>query len=250
VSLISAEALACATHQLVTSLSSIASVGDPRPIAFATSFGAEDMVLLNVIASYRLPISVFTLDTGRLPAETLNLMTRAAQRYARDGIQIDVIRPDENAVSEYVSAHGVNAFYETVALRKSCCQIRKVEPLCRALAGKRAWITGLRREQAASRATIAFEEHDVAHGIAKFNPLLDWTEALVWAYLHTHAVPYNALHDRGYSSIGCEPCTRAIKLGEDIRAGRWWWEQNAGQKECGLHVAEAAPLASNIALKV
>jgi phosphoadenosine phosphosulfate reductase len=207
-----------------------------QPAAFATSFGAEDMVLLDLIAREFPSIEVFTLDTGRLPPETLALVAESALQYR---VEIQIYRPLPAAVEQYVNTSGLNAFYESLELRKACCGIRKVEPLARALAGKRAWLTGLRREQAASRATMAEAEFDATHGIEKFNPLIDWTHADVWEYIHANKVPYNALHDRGYPSIGCEPCTRAVKPNEDPRAGRWWWEQDAAQKECGLHVASA-----------
>ena len=137
----------------------------------------------------------------------------------------------------YVAAYGLNGFYDSVDLRKSCCQIRKVEPLGRALNGKRAWLTGQRRSQSTTRSELAVQEHDAAHGLEKFNPLADWSEADVWHYLRQHQVPYNALHDQGYPSIGCAPCTRAVQPGEDIRAGRWWWE-TPESKECGLHVVD------------
>lgn len=203
------------------------------PAAFATSFGAEDMVLLDLIAREFSGIQVFTLDTGRLPKETLLLMEISLVHY---GKPIDVFKPQPNAVENYVNTLGVNAFYDSIQNRKACCHIRKVEPLGRALADKRAWLTGLRREQAVSRANLAHQETDTTHGLIKFNPLLDWISNDVWAYIRANDVPYNALHDRGYPSIGCEPCTRAVKPGEDPRAGRWWWESDAGKKECGLHV--------------
>ncbi|MFM7461515.1 MAG: phosphoadenylyl-sulfate reductase [Burkholderiales bacterium] len=207
-----------------------------QPVAFASSFGAEDMVLLDIIAREQLPIEVFTLDTGRLPRETRALIAESALQYR---VEIQIYRPLPAAVEQYLKTAGLNAFYESVELRLACCEIRKVEPLARALAGKQAWLTGLRREQAASRATIAEMEFDAKHGMEKFNPLIDWTNAEVWDYIRTHNVPYNALHDRGYPSIGCEPCTRAVQPSEDPRAGRWWWEKDAGQKECGLHVNSA-----------
>lgn len=201
------------------------------PSVFASSFGAEDMVLLDLIARARLPIRVFTLDTGRLPQETHDLIGRSRVRY---GIPIDVYAPQADAVQSFVREHGTNAFYASIALRQQCCGIRKGEPLRRALSGARAWITGLRRAQGVTRQTIAIEEHDATHGLPKFNPLADWSEEDVWTYLREHRVPWNALHDRGYPSIGCAPCTRAIQPGEDLRAGRWWWER-PDQKECGLH---------------
>lgn len=225
------------------------------PAAFATSFGAEDMVLLDLIAREFSGIHVFTLETGRLPKETLALMEVSLVRY---GKPIHVFKPQLNAVENYVNTFGANAFYESIESRKRCCHIRKVEPLGRALANKRAWLTGLRRDQALSRANLTYQENDETHGLIKFNPLLDWTNDDVWAYIRANDVPYNALHDRGYPSIGCEPCTRAVKPDEDPRAGRWWWESEAGKKECGLHVVEnptivgasVIPKYSNISIKV
>lgn len=211
------------------------------PAALAASFGAEDMVLIDMIARLRQPISVFTLDTGRLPSETYALIDRTRDRYR---IAIDVYCPETSATEGYAREHGVNAFYRSVALRERCCAIRKLEPLKRALAGKRAWITGLRREQSTTRHDVEMEELDAVHGLAKFNPLADWSEADVWDYIRQHDVPYNSLHDRGFRSIGCAPCTRAVAPGEDVRAGRWWWEAPAG-KECGLHRRPAAvPIAA------
>jgi phosphoadenosine phosphosulfate reductase len=203
------------------------------PVALASSLSLEDMVLTHVIATAGLPIEVFALDTGRLHAETLELLITVQKRY---GINMPVFAPDPVAVAEYERAFGRDAFYQGVELRKRCCAIRKVEPLARALAGKRAWITGQRREHSAGRALLAERELDRTHGIEKFNPLATWTEAEVWHYVREHGVPYNRLYDQGYRSIGCAPCTRPVLPGEDIRAGRWWWEA-AGAKECGLHVA-------------
>lgn len=200
--------------------------------AFANSLGAEDMVLTDAILQAGLPIAIFMLDTGRLHSETLALLEQVRNRY---GYAIEVIRPDAAEVARYVADHGLNAFYESVELRKRCCHIRKVAPLARALAGRDAWVTGQRRAQSVTRTDLPLREHDAVHGIAKFNPLADWTDAEVWACLRDRAVPYNALHDRGYPSIGCEPCTRAVRPGEDVRAGRWWWESR-DNKECGLHV--------------
>jgi phosphoadenosine phosphosulfate reductase len=201
------------------------------PIALASSFGAEDMVLIDLISKAALRIGVFTLDTGRLPEETHTLIDRVRKVY---GIVVDVYFPATDAVESFVHANGVNAFYESPPLRERCCAIRKTEPLARALAGKQAWITGLRRSQSITRREVALAEFDATHGIAKFNPLADWSRDEVWSYLKTHRVPYNALFDRGYASIGCAPCTRAIEPGEDERAGRWWWEDATG-KECGIH---------------
>jgi len=202
------------------------------PAAFASSFGAEDMVLVDLIAWEGLDIDIFTLDTGRLPRETHELIARVRQHY---GLLIDVVTPRAASIDAYVRKHGLDGFYDGVDERKACCKVRKVEPLKRALRGKKAWITGLRREQAESRAVIEERSYDETHGLWKFNPLADWAEDEVWAYLRDHKVPYNALHDRGYPSIGCEPCTRAVKPGEDSRAGRWWWEREGAAKECGLH---------------
>jgi len=207
---------------------------DFTPAVFASSLAAEDMVLTDLILKAELPIAIFSLETGRLHAETLAMIDRVKETYDYD---IALFRPDPLAVERYVTQNGLNAFYEGVDMRKECCRIRKVEPLGRALAGKRAWITGQRRAQSATRAELAVQEDDLSHAMQKFNPLTDWSEENVWEYLRTHQVPYNALHDRGFPSIGCEPCTRAVQPGEDVRAGRWWWE-NPESKECGLHVVD------------
>lgn len=204
----------------------------PR-VKLATSMAAEDMVLTHAILSRGLSIGIFTLETGRLHAETLGMLDRVKERY---GYQIEAFYPVKDAVDEYVSKHGLNAFYDSIDARKLCCGIRKVEPLNRALAGVDAWVTGQRREQSVTRTALDHAEHDAARGIEKYNPLADWTEADVWAYLDSFDVPVNPLHARGYPSIGCEPCTRAIRAGEDSRAGRWWWESR-DSKECGLHVS-------------
>jgi len=208
-------------------------VGEFPNVALASSLGAEDMVVTDAILSAGLPITIFTLDTGRLHRETLDLLDRVRSHY---GHEIEAFCPDPDAMAHYVKEHGLNAFYESVDLRKRCCHMRKVEPLARALAGRDAWITGLRRTQSVTRTDLPLREHDRVHGIPKFNPLADWSEAEVWACIRDRGVPYNALHDRGYPSIGCEPCTRAIRPGEDVRAGRWWWE-SSNAKECGLHVS-------------
>lgn len=208
--------------------------------ALATSLGAEDMVLTDLIAKHDLTLDVFMLDTGRLHAETLQLAKRVNAHY-EGKLHIEAFEPEPQAVEHYVRVHGRDAFYESVELRKACCAIRKTEPLRRALAGRAAWITGLRRAQSTTRTELAEREFDAAHGIEKFNPLADWTEGDVWHYIDTHAVPYNPLHDQFNPSIGCEPCTRAISPGEDVRAGRWWWE-SPESKECGLHVHNASSL--------
>ena len=202
------------------------------PAVFASSLGAEDQVLTDLILRNQLPISIFSLDTGRLPVETYELMAAVEQHY---NTKLTVYYPKHDAVQDYVAKHGINGFYNSVEERKGCCHARKVEPLQRALAGKKAWITGLRAQQATTRTGLPFQEYDAGNGLEKFNPLSDWTEKEVWAYLRLHGVPYNALHDKNTPSIGCAPCTRAITVGEDVRAGRWWWE-NPESKECGLHI--------------
>lgn len=205
--------------------------------ALASSLSAEDMVITDAIAATSVAIDVFVIDTGRLHAETLDLLQRAETRYGV-GVEIEVVRPSEDAVRNYVQQHGLNAFYEGVELRHRCCDLRKVEPLQRALAGRDAWLTGQRRAHGPERTVLQIEERDEARGIAKFNPLALWSDEDLWRYVHDNDVPVNALHARGYPSIGCEPCTRAIKPGEPMRAGRWWWETQSG-KECGLHVQPA-----------
>ena len=207
---------------------------DFAPAAFSTSLGAEDMVLLDLIVTGDIDIEVFSLDTGRLPVETYELLAQAERRYGR---KLKVFSPRHDLVEAYVNEHGINGFYDSVASRKACCHARKVEPLQRALAGKKGWVTGLRAEQAATRTGLKPLSHDEAFDLVKVNPLHDWSEREVWAYLHANSVPYNKLHDRGYPSIGCAPCTRAVAVGEDVRAGRWWWE-TPETKECGLHVVD------------
>ena len=205
------------------------------PAVLANSLAYEDMVLTDVVARLNLPIEMFTLQTGMLHDETTNMLNVIQQHY---GITVTAYTPDEADVAQYVSEHGKHAFYESVELRKACCNIRKVKPLQRALVGKRAWITGQRAEQSVTRVAIAMHEHDAGNGLEKFNPLRDWTFADVKAYITQFNVPYNPLHNAGYPSIGCEPCTRAIKPDEDLRAGRWWWE-NKDSKECGLHLTHS-----------
>lgn len=209
-----------------------AAVTEFPAITFANSYGAEDMVLTDIIAKAQLGIEIFSLDTGRLPAETYTLMGEVEQHYA---VKPVVFFPKHDSVEHYVRNHGINAFYESIALRKDCCHMRKVEPLQRALSGKQAWVTGMRAEQAATRASLPVREFDAGNKLEKFNPLSDWTEQEVWAYIRLNEVPFNALHEQFYPSIGCAPCTRAVAMGEDIRAGRWWWE-DPNSKECGLHV--------------
>ena len=205
---------------------------DYPPVVFANSFGAEDMVLTDLIGQHFPGINMFTLDTGRLPEETYTLMNEVEDRYH---IHIKMYFPESAAVEKYVAQSGPNGFYDSIDSRKACCHMRKVEPLKRALSGKCAWITGLRRDQAPTRKDIAESEFDIDNNLQKVSPLLNWSLSDVWAYLNEFNVPYNALHDKGYTSIGCAPCTRAIAPGEDVRAGRWWWE-NPETKECGLHL--------------
>lgn len=203
------------------------------PVCFASSMGAEDMVLTDMIAKHRLDIEIFSLDTGRLPQETYNLMQEVTKHY---GIRIKIYFPDSKAVENYVAQYGINGFYDSVEARKTCCYVRKVEPLRRALQGRGAWVTGVRRDQAVTRGSFELSSFDADSGLQKFNPLLEWSNKDVWDYIRGNDVPYNKLHDQFYASIGCAPCTRPISAGEDIRAGRWWWE-NPGGKECGLHVS-------------
>jgi phosphoadenosine phosphosulfate reductase len=205
---------------------------DHFPAALASSLSAEDMLLTDVIARLHLPVEVFVLDTGRLHAETLSLLQETRKRF---GIDVRVYQPDAQAVHQYVRLHGRDAFYQSVELRQSCCAIRKVEPLKGALRGKRAWITGQRREHSSGRAQLAEREFDAVHRLEKFNPLAHWSEAEIWDYVRSRGVPYNGLYDQGYRSIGCAPCTRPVLPQEDARAGRWWWE-HAGHTECGLHM--------------
>lgn len=206
---------------------------DHAPSALASSLSAEDMVLTDLILRLGMDIEIFTLDTGRMHADTLNLAGAIRERY---GYALRVLQPDAAAVAAYVTSFGPDAFYASAELRRRCCAIRKVAPLGLALKGKRSWITGQRRAQSATRSALSVQESDAARGLTKFNPLADWSEDEVWAYIGTHRVPYNRLYDQGYRSIGCAPCTRPTVAGEDLRAGRWWWE-SADQSECGLHVA-------------
>jgi len=203
-------------------------------IALASSFGAEDVVLIDLLSKLAPAMPVFTLDTGRLPEETYEVMQRIRDRY---GITIESYFPDREAVERLEREKGFYSFRESMENRKECCGIRKVEPLRRALKGLRAWMTGLRRDQAVTRTDTDPVEWDEAYGLVKVNPLVEWSHQQVWEYIRAHDVPYNSLHDRGYPSIGCAPCTRAIQPGEDIRAGRWWWELPE-HKECGLHPAK------------
>jgi len=202
-----------------------------QEIKMASSFGAEDVVVIDMIAKVAPAIRVFTLDTGRLHDETYEVMQRVRERYE---MKIEVAFPEREAVQQLVREKGFYSFRESVENRRECCQVRKVEPLRRALTGMKAWMTGLRRDQAVTRTDTQAVEWDEGNGIVKVNPLVDWTNEQVWEYVRANGVPYNRLHDQGFPSIGCAPCTRAIEPGEDIRAGRWWWELPEN-KECGLH---------------
>lgn len=202
----------------------------PGKVVFSTSLGQEDQVITQLIASQNLPIQIFSLDTGRLFPETLELLARTESKYKT---RIKVYYPERESVESLVTDIGINGFYESVENRKSCCYVRKVEPLKRALAGNEVWVTGLRAEQSANRTSMKRIEWDEANQILKYNPLLDWSFDQMIAYIEEYKIPYNPLHDKGYISIGCAPCTRAIVPGEDPRAGRWWWENS--KKECGLH---------------
>jgi len=206
---------ACATH------------GDG--LVQSSSLGVEDMVITDLIARAGLNVHISTLDTGKLHPETLGLLPQIKDRY---GFDVEVFSPVAEAVIQFVTREGEDAMYKSIELRKACCGVRKMEPLGRMLAGRTAWITGLRREQSGARGDVAFDEDD-GNGRRKISPIADWTWAEVWAYVETYAVPYNPLHDQFMPSIGCAPCTRAIAVGEDFRAGRWWWEDSS--KECGLH---------------
>ncbi|MFQ6065806.1 MAG: phosphoadenylyl-sulfate reductase [bacterium] len=202
-------------------------------IALASSFGAEDVALIDMMVKIDSNPRIFTLDTGRLPQPTYEVIEKIRQKY---GVKIETYFPDTRRVEEMVNSHGPNLFYKSVELRKLCCRIRKIQPLNRALSGLSGWISGLRKDQGVTRKRIKKLEIDLAHNsILKVNPLADWTLDQVWEYIKDNDVPYNSLHDQNYPSIGCAPCTRAITTNENIRAGRWWWE-TPEQKECGLHL--------------
>lgn len=199
----------------------------------ANSLGVEDMVITHIAQQLQLNLPVFVLDTGRLHTETLALLERLQ---AQEGVDVTVYHPQAEAVRDYIRQHGQDALYDSIALRKQCCDLRKMEPLARALAGQKGWVTGLRREQSSARAAVPLV--DTSEPRTKFNPLANWTQGDVWHYVAEHGVDTNPLHDQFYPSIGCAPCTRPVTLGEDFRAGRWWWEdENA--KECGLHVQKS-----------
>ncbi len=200
-------------------------------VGFASSLGAEDQVLTDMICKINKNVNIFTLDTGRLFPETYNLIEKTSNHY---GIKINVFFPDYKKVEEMVQEKGINLFYHSVENRERCCYLRKKEPLNRAFKGLEAWICGLRRDQSITRFNNQLVEWDEQHELFKINPIINWTEDQVWDYIKENNVPFNELHEQGFSSIGCQPCTRAILPGEDVRAGRWWWEQPE-KRECGLH---------------
>ena len=214
----------------------------PGEVVFSTSFGLEDQAITHFIASNKLPVKVFTLDTGRIFAETYSTWNRTVEKY---NLTISAYYPDALALQDFITEKGPDSFFESVENRKQCCHIRKVEPLQRALKGNKVWITGIRAEQSNNRHDMPMIEWDEVNQIMKFHPLLNWTWGQVKQYVSRNDVPYNPLHDKGFVSIGCAPCTRAIKPGEDFRAGRWWWEDNS-KKECGLHIHEQAETESQV----
>lgn len=230
-----ADGLAAKTAELDARLRAIAQRFPDAVLA--SSLAAEDMLITDRIAELKLPLGVFTLDTGKLNPETAELIGETGRHYPH--IRLHVWQPQPEAAAGFDREHGSSGIYESVDVRKQCCFIRKVEPLNRALAGAQAWLTGQRRSQSQTRTALPLEETDQARGIAKFNPIFDWEEEDVWAYFAAHQLPLNALYRQGYPSIGCEPCTRPVKKGEDIRAGRWWWESR-DSKECGLHSQNTA----------
>lgn len=202
------------------------------PASFSTSFGKEDQAITHAIAETKADIRIFTLDTGRLFEETQAVFATTRERY---GVKIETYHPDAQAIGEYVTRNGPNGFYDSVDLRLECCRIRKVEPLKRALAGSKVWVTGLRRGQSGNRSELPLAEWDEAHGLIKVHPLLEWTEERLDEHVREHNISVNRLHARNFPSIGCAPCTRAVAPGQDPRSGRWWWE-DATKRECGLHL--------------
>lgn len=226
-------------------------LGEHRRLTYSSSLGAESIVLTDVIATDFPQIDIFTIDTGRLPEETHALLEQLERRYRSSGSprghegeaargRIRVVYPDALALERLVARDGVNGFYASLEARLECCRIRKVEPFSRAILGYSGWITGVRRRHSAERARSNPIEWDAAHGLHKISPILDWTDGDVWQYIHSRELPYNRLHDQGYTSIGCAPCTRSVSAGEDFRAGRWWWERSAS-RECGLQGRATRP---------
>jgi len=213
-------------------------------LVFTTSFGLEDQAIAHAILSQDLPIDIVTLDTGRLFPQTYQVWSETEARHGR---RIRALLPRRSSVESFVAQHGIDGFFSSIAGRQGCCAVRKVEPLGRALEGAAGWITGVRAEQSGERATTPYAAIDDGRGLIKLNPLLDWTRERVVAFVRAHGIPYNALHDHGFLSIGCAPCTRAVKPGEPERAGRWWWEQD-DRKECGLHHRSTQRAATDAAL--
>jgi phosphoadenosine phosphosulfate reductase len=213
-----------------------AAVRDYGKVVYSSSLGAESIVLTDLIWKHVPQIEIFTLDTGRLPEETLNLIERLERKYNR---RIRIYYPDPAALEAVVAKNGINGFYNSVENRQACCHVRKVEPFARAVKGAGAWVTGVRHEQSATRAQAKPVDFDAANGLARISPILEWTHDEVWAYIRANKLPYNPLHDKGYPSIGCAPCTRAVEPGADSRSGRWWWE-SSDLKECGLQAKPAA----------
>lgn len=213
-----------------------------RTSVFSTSFSSEDQVITEIIVSNQLPVEIFTLDTGRMFPETYSTWTRTLEKYPA---KITAYYPDALALQSFIEEKGPNSFYDAVENRKSCCHIRKVEPLQRALKGKKLWITGIRAEHSPNRHDMQQVEWDGSNQVLKFHPILNWTTEDVKEYIKANEIPYNPLHDKGFVSIGCAPCTRAIKPGEDFRAGRWWWEDSS-KKECGLHVHEESTISAKV----
>lgn len=205
----------------------------PGKVVFSSSLSIEDQVVTHMLIKQTQKPIIFTLDTGRLFYETYDLIDKTNKHF---GINIRIMFPDQSQVEQMSIERGINLFYESIESRKQCCNIRKIEPLKRALAGNEVWITGLRSEQSPTRHDMHFAQWDDGNNIIKVNPILNWTESQVWDYIHANRIPYNPLQENGFPSMGCKPCTRAIKPGEDIRAGRWWWEQPE-TKECGLHLS-------------
>lgn len=213
-------------------------LADYKNVCYANSLGAESMVLMDLIAQSAPEVEIFTIDTGRLFPETYDLIARLQHRYGRGAMRI--YYPEADRVEGWVTENGINGFREGLEQRRDCCKVRKVEPFRRAVAGRGAWVTGIRRGQSASRALAASVEWDGEYGLHKISPLLDWSEMEIWDYIRKNRLPYNILHDTGFPSIGCAPCTRAVAVGEDARAGRWWWERPES-RECGLHPRRQVP---------
>lgn len=205
-------------------------------VAFSTSLSYEDQVITHLIANKNLPFRIFTLDTGRLFEETHKVAQETREKY--HNINLETFYPDSSAAQDLVKNQGINGFFESIDNRKNCCGVRKVEPLGRALQGVDIWISGLRRAHSTGRGDLPIAELDEGHGVLKFYPLIDVEDETLWNFVRAHNIPYNELHDQGYPSIGCAPCTRAVADGEDMRAGRWWWEQEDANQECGLHMVD------------